>query len=72
MPFDFNKLKGRIVEKYGTRRAFSRAMDMSPPALSARINGLIPFRADEITKACALLDVPNEEINDYFFNPKFE
>jgi hypothetical protein len=69
MAFDYSKLSGRIVEKYGTRRAFAAAAGFSEPALSARLNNLVPFKADEIKKICApgLLDIPDQEVTDYFF-----
>lgn len=68
--FDFSKLRGRIVERYGTRAAFAEAMDMSAGALSDRLNGKIFFKMDEITKAAALLGIPSEEIPVYFFTAK--
>lgn len=69
MAFNYSKLIGRITEKYGTRRAFASAIDMAESALSARLNNVTPFKADEIKKICAsdILDIPDEAISEYFF-----
>lgn len=72
MAFDYSKLRGRIIEKYGTRKAFAAAAGFSEPALSARLNNLVPFKTGEIMKICApeLLDIPAQEVTDYFFKPE--
>lgn len=72
MAFDFSKLRGRIKEKFGSEKAFAYAMGMTPGRLSARLNGKKHFGGDEIVLACQLLDIPNEEIGAYFFQPKFD
>ena len=68
--FNFDKLTGRIIEKYGTRKAFAVAMEMAENSLSDRLTGKVPFRMDEIFKAAQLLDILPEEIGQYFFTPK--
>ena len=68
--FNFDKLLGRIIEKYGTRKAFAAAMEMSESSLCDRLNGKIPFKTEEIWKAAKLLDIRPEEIGEYFFTPK--
>lgn len=72
MAFDFNKLRGRIKEYFGSEKAFSEEMGMKPSALSARLNGKIHWGAEEIKRACVLLKIPDEEIGAYFFKPKFD
>lgn len=69
MEFDFSKLLGRIIEKFGTRSAFATAMCMADSALSNRINNKIPFDAEEIYIACQLLDIDAQDIPVYFFTP---
>ena len=63
----FAKLKGRIVEKYGTQGAFSAAMEWREALLSAKLNGKSAWTFDEAMKACKLLDIPLEEAHEYFF-----
>ena len=69
MEFDFSKLLGRIIEKFGTRGAFAAAMSMAESALSNRLNNKIHFDADEIVRACQLLGIDTQEIHLYFFTP---
>ena len=38
MPFDFSKLSGKIVEKYGTQYNFAKAMGISEHSLSNKLN----------------------------------
>ena len=70
MEFDFSKLLGRIVEKFGTRSAFATAIGMTDPSLSNRLNNKISFDMEEIYQACEALDIQPEEIGAYFFTPK--
>lgn len=70
MEFDFSKLLGRIIEKFGTRSAFATAMDLADSALSNRINNKVPFDTAEIYMACELLDIEPQDIPVYFFAVK--
>lgn len=63
----YAKLRGKIVEKFRTQLAFAKAMGMNVATLNGRLNGKSQWGADEITKACALLDVPLTEAHEYFF-----
>jgi len=70
--FDHSKLCGRIVEKFGTQREFSKQMGMSEGTLSSRLTGRNSFSADEILKACQLLDIDAADASIYFFTEKVE
>lgn len=70
MKFDFSKLLGRIIEKYGTRSAFATAMGMADSALHNRLTNKIHFDAEEICLACELLDIDAQDIPVYFFTPE--
>lgn len=72
MDFDFSKLQGRIVEKYGTRSAFAAAAGFTESALSNRLNNKIHFDPEEIYNICLpdCLDIAPAEIPTYFFKPK--
>ena len=67
MKFDYNKLRGRIVEKFGTLLKFSEELDISYEALSKKMNNLIAISQKEIVSWCDLLDIAPEEIGVYFF-----
>jgi transcriptional regulator with XRE-family HTH domain len=63
----YSKLKGRIVEKFGTQKAFAEAIGLDVATINGRLNGRSQWRADEIAKACELLDIPLEYAHVYFF-----
>lgn len=71
MAFDFRKLRGRIIEKYGSCDKFAAAMGRSKVWLSSRLNNIVQWRAEEMREAAALLDIDPEEIPRYFLVPKF-
>lgn len=41
MSFDYSKLRGRIVEKFGTQVNFAKAIKLSERTLSLKLNGKI-------------------------------
>ena len=65
---EYARLRGRIRTIYLTQASFARSMGLSEGALSHRLNGHTEWTAEEIKKACALLEIPAEEIPLYFFN----
>lgn len=67
MAYDYSKLRGKIVEKYDTQSRFSGAMGMSERSLSLKLNGKRPFKQQEISTACKLLDICEDDIPIYFF-----
>ena len=67
MKYDYSKLVGRIIEKYGKRAAFAKAMSLSEHSLSMKLNSKISFKQEEIIKACQLLGVTLADIPTYFF-----
>lgn len=67
MAFDYNKLRGRIKEKYGTQDAFAEAVGIGRVSLSEKLNNKVEFKQREINKSCEVLEIPIEEMTDYFF-----
>lgn len=67
MIFDHRKLTGRIIEKFETRNAFAYRMGISQTTLYNKLTGRTEFTSDEIRKACALLDIPPEDVYQFFF-----
>lgn len=67
MAFDYNKLKGRIVEKFGTQAEFAKSFECSERTLSLKMNGKIPWKQTEIVKAIKLLELSENDIQEYFF-----
>ena len=68
MTFTYNKLRGRIVEKYGTHERFSKALGISKNSLSLKINVKTGFSQGDIIKWSELLDIEVDEIGEYFFD----
>lgn len=57
MDFNYNKLKGKITEKYGTQLSFARAMGVSERTLSLKLNNRVAFSQPEIFLASQLLGI---------------
>lgn len=72
MAFDYNKLRGRIVEKYGSQVEFAKAMNWSERTLSKKINGKIPWKQTDICSAIRLLGLSESDIQEYFFTVKVQ
>lgn len=72
MAYDYSKLIGRIIEKYTSRGSFAKAMGLSERTMSLKLNSLVSFKQAEISKACELLEVNDEEIPAYFFTLKVQ
>lgn len=63
----YPKLRGRIVEKYKKISIFAREVGYHPQTIYAKLNGQIPMTTRDIAKWMQPLDIPSEEIVDYFF-----
>lgn len=72
MPYDYSKLKGRIIEKCGTLGEFAKRMSLSDKTIGLKLDQLRPFTAKDIEKAVAVLDLDRSEINLYFFTLKVQ
>lgn len=62
----YRLLRGKIVEKYGTIKAFSEAIGMTATAASLKLTGKTEFDVPTIRKWCAALDIPLTEAGPYF------
>lgn len=65
--FSYRRLKGRIVERFGTQGAFAKAMGMTPQAISSRLLGKTNFSQGEVWYASILLELTKEEVGNFFF-----
>lgn len=68
--FDYSKLKGRIVEKFGSRSAFANAVTMNPEQLSRRLNNRTPIKGEEVILFADVLEIDEADLCSYFFTPK--
>lgn len=67
MSYDYRKLKGKIVEVFGTQTEFAKQLGIGRTTLNSKLNNLTEFTQKEIQKACELLGINKEEISVYFF-----
>lgn len=65
--FSYNKLKGRIVEKYGTQGKFAEILGISKTAMSKKMNCETGFSQEDIIVWSELLGIKPEEYGEYFF-----
>lgn len=72
MSYDYRKLRGRIVEKYGTLKDFASDMGWSERTLSLKMNCKVFWKQPEITKAAALLEISSDRVVDYFFTQNIQ
>lgn len=67
MRFKYNKLKGKIVEVFGTQKDFAKAVGMSEQIVCAKLDGRSRFTQENIITWCKALDIDQNEIGLYFF-----
>ena len=72
MAFDYSKLRGKIVEVFGSQRMFAKAMGWSERTLSLKMNNVIAWKQTDIAKAISLLRIPDDAIQEYFFTIKVQ
>lgn len=68
--FDTSKLRGRIVEKFGTLSRFAEESNTSMSFLSQYMNGKKILNQATMEKWIDLLDIPAVDIEQYFFISK--
>ena len=67
MALQYAKLRGRIVEKYGTFSNFSNELGVNITIVSRKMHSKVGFTKADILKWCDLLDISLDEIGSYFF-----
>lgn len=68
--YDYSKLRGRIVEKFGNQARFAKAIGLSPRTVTEKINNNSAFKTTDIEKCLPVLGIARKEIPDYFFAVK--
>lgn len=72
MVYDYSKLEGKIVEKFGTRESFAKAMGITSKSISDKLNNKTIWKQPEISKAKDLLSISGTETDAYFFKYKVQ
>lgn len=67
MPYTYNKLRGRIIEIYGTQSKFAEKLGVSKNSVSKKMNCQTEFSQEDIIQWSMLLNVQKDEYGEYFF-----
>lgn len=65
--YSYAKLRGKIVEKFGTQDKFAEHLEISRQALSNKMTGKTGLSQEDIENWCEALDISFSEIGAYFF-----
>lgn len=68
--YDYSKLRGRIVEKFGSGRAFAEALGITNVTVSRKLQGSSEFSKSDIESWSALLDISESEYGSFYFAHK--
>nr|DAF98342.1 MAG TPA: Protein of unknown function (DUF739) [Siphoviridae sp. ctnNB1] len=63
----YNKLRGKIVEVYGSQKCFSNEIKLSEQSITAKLNGRSDFSQSDILRWSNALNITQKEIGIYFF-----
>ena len=69
MRYKTEKLQTRIVERFGTQKAFADAIGMEKSTLSRYLSQGKDWKGSLLIKAVEVLEIPTNEIDSYFFEP---
>lgn len=67
LQYSYDKLRGRIVEKYGSQEKFAEVIGISPNSLSKKMTGKTGFSQKDIIRWSELLDIDKADYSEYFF-----
>lgn len=67
MGYTYDRLRGRIIEKYGSQEKFAEVIGISSNSMSKKMNGKTGFSQNDIVKWSELLDIDKSELGSYFF-----
>lgn len=67
MPFNYDKLRGKITEKFGTVERFASSLGITATSAGKKLSNKSGWKQEEIVESCNLLGILPEEIPTYFF-----
>jgi len=68
--FDYQKLKGKIVEKTKNQENLANQMGVTKQSLNQKLNNKVAFKQSDIVTISTLLEISKVEIPEYFFTLK--
>lgn len=67
MQYNYNKLKGRIKEFFGTQELFAESIGLSATSINNKLNNKTPWTQEEIYLSITRLHIEPIEIQEIFF-----
>jgi hypothetical protein len=67
--YNTEKLKARIVEKFGSQKAFAKAIGTTPSTICKYLAFGRDWKGSLLIKAIKALEISDDEVNAYFFTP---
>lgn len=67
MRYNYNKLRGRMIEYFGGVKCCASKIGLSSSNFSQKLNSRRCFTQKDIEKLMELLDIPASEVGEYFF-----
>lgn len=65
--FEYRKLRGRIIEMYGSQGRFAEILGVSEVTVSNKLRGITQFSQDDIVSWCEALKISYMDAGAYFF-----
>lgn len=65
--FKYRKLRGRIIEKFGTLNAFFETLNITNIQASKKLNNKAGFSQDDIVEWCQRLEIDIGDIGPFFY-----
>lgn len=63
----YAKLKGRIIEKFGSQKNFAETIGLSQTSLSRKMNCETGFSQEDIIRWSEVLEIDRADYGAYFF-----
>ncbi len=67
MSYSYNKLKGKIVELYGTQGNLAKKIGISKNSMSKKLTGKTEFSQSDIEQWAGLLNIERKDYGEFFF-----
>lgn len=68
MKYNYNKLRGKIKEVFGTQQELCKQLHCSERTLSYKLSNKLSWKQNEILNVIQLLGLDIEDIPKYFFD----
>lgn len=67
MKYNYSKLLGRMKERGITQEGLAMEIGVNESTLNSKLNNKYGFKQNEMDAICKVLDIPNDDIGEYFF-----